>query len=53
MLDNWKTTVIGAIAIIVTLGFVFGTVSEHIFIAVLGIVTGTGLALAADNSKAK
>ncbi len=53
MLEHWKTTVIGAIAIIVTLGFVFGTVSEHIFVAVLGIVTGTGLVVAADSSKAK
>jgi len=48
LLNNWRTTALGAVAIIVTLGFALGTVSEHAFLVTLGVLAGGIGALAKD-----
>jgi hypothetical protein len=53
LLQNWRTTLVGVIAIVVTVGFVMGTVSEHAFLAVLGVLIGGVGAVAKDGAPEK
>ena len=50
LLQSWRTTLVGVIAIVVTANFVSGTVSEHAFLTVLRMLLGGVGAMAKDGT---